>query len=89
MYFTHDIKYHDTTTEMDDDLLTFPQTAESCSLALNNLTLDGCSIDDLHLDFILPGYPNIELKKGGIDIPVTLDNLEEYLHVSVAPSMCV
>ncbi|KAK2164418.1 hypothetical protein NP493_1414g01032 [Ridgeia piscesae] len=54
----------------DDDLFTFPQTAESCSLALNNLALDGCSIDDLHLDFLLPGYPNIELKKGGTDIPL-------------------
>jgi len=33
----------------------------------------------LDLDFILPGYPQIELKKGGKDIPVTLDSLEEYL----------
>ena len=43
--------------------------------------MDGCSIEDLDLDFTLPGYPNIELKKGGKDIPVTLDNLEEYLQV--------
>ncbi len=44
--------------------------------------MDGCPIEDLSLDFVLPGYPNIELKKGGKDIPVTLHNLEEYLHVS-------
>ncbi len=44
--------------------------------------MDGCPIEDLNLDFVLPGYPNIELKKGGKDIPVTLHNLEEYLHVS-------
>jgi E3 ubiquitin-protein ligase TRIP12 len=43
--------------------------------------MDGCSIEDLELDFTLPGYPNIELKKGGKDKRVTLENLEEYLQV--------
>ena len=32
---------------------------------INNLTMDGCPIEDLGLDFTLPGYPNIELRKGG------------------------
>lgn len=54
-------------------------TEESRRLALDNLTIDGCSIEDLELDFTLPGYPNIELKKGGRDKHVTLENLEEYL----------
>ena len=45
--------------------------------------MDGCTIEDLSLDFILPGYPHIELKKGGKDIPVTLHNLEEYLKVHI------
>ena len=57
------------------------QTAESRALALNSLTIDGCSIDDLALDFVLPGYSHIELKKGGKDTPVTLHNLDEYLRV--------
>ena len=57
------------------------QTAESRCLALNSLTMDGCSIEDLSLDFVLPGYPHIELKKGGKDTPLTLHNLEEYLKV--------
>lgn len=43
------------------------------------LTLDGVSIEDLNLDFTLPGYPNIELKKGGKELLVTLDNVEEYV----------
>lgn len=43
------------------------------------LTLDGVSIEDLNLDFTLPGYSNIELKKGGKEILVTLDNVEEYV----------
>ena len=59
------------------------QTAESRRLALDNLTMDGCTIDDLGLDFVLPGHPNVELRKGGKDIAVTLDNLEEYLRVSI------
>ena len=60
------------------------QTADSQQLALSSLTLSGGgTIEDLDLDFVLPGYPNIELKKGGKDIHVTLDNLEEYLKVNV------
>ena len=41
----------------------------------------GGTVEDLDLDFVLPGYPAIELKKGGKDIHVTLDNLDEYLKV--------
>ena len=63
------------------------QTAESRRLAHENLTMDGCSVEDLGLDFVLPGYPNIELKKGGKDIGVTLDNLDEYLRVSMPCKM--
>lgn len=44
--------------------------------------MNGCSVEDLGLDFTLPGFPNIELKKGGKDVPVTIHNLEEYLRVS-------
>jgi len=43
--------------------------------------MNGCSVEDLGLDFTLPGFPNIELKKGGKDVPVTIHNLEEYLRV--------
>lgn len=58
-------------------------TDESRQLALESLTMDGCSIEDLDINFTLPGYSNIELKKGGQDITVTLDNLEEYLQLVV------
>ena len=46
------------------------------------LFLDGCKIDDLSLVFTLPGYPNIELKKGGKDCVVTIENLDQYVNVS-------
>merc|ERR1712198_783605 len=48
---------------------------------LKDLTMDGCPIEDLGLDFTLPGYPNIELRKGGKDINVTLDNLSQYVRL--------
>lgn len=43
------------------------------------LTLDGCPIEDLNLDFTLPGHPSIELKKGGKYILTKLDNLDQYV----------
>jgi len=46
---------------------------------LKDLTMDGCPVEDLGLDFTLPGYPNIELRKGGKDMMVTLDNLGQYV----------
>lgn len=53
----------------------------ACNLksTMEGLTLDGCSIEDLSLDFTLPGYGNIELRKGGRDTVVDIHNLEEYL----------
>ncbi len=46
---------------------------------IKGLTMDGCPVEDLGLDFTLPGYPNIELRKGGKDRAVTLDNLGQYV----------
>jgi len=58
-------------------------TKESVALASSALTLDGVPIEDLGLDFVLPGT-DYELKKNGKDIPVTIDNLDEYLQVGEA-----
>ncbi|XP_048836365.1 E3 ubiquitin-protein ligase TRIP12 isoform X4 [Brienomyrus brachyistius] len=58
-------------------------TRESLQLALESLNMNGCSVEDLGLDFTLPGFPHIELKKGGKDLPVTIHNLEEYLRLVV------
>ncbi|KAM6946227.1 E3 ubiquitin-protein ligase TRIP12 [Aplochiton taeniatus] len=59
------------------------QTRETLQQSLESLNMNGCSVEDLGLDFTLPGFPNIELKKGGKDIPVTIYNLEEYLRLVV------
>ncbi|CAB3980054.1 E3 ubiquitin- ligase TRIP12, partial [Paramuricea clavata] len=57
-------------------------TPDSLKLAVESLTLDGLPIEDLDLDFRLPGT-TIDLKKGGKDIPVTIHNLEEYIKLVV------
>jgi len=46
---------------------------------ISQLTMDGCPVEELGLDFTLPGYPNIELRKGGRDMTVNLDNLASYV----------
>ncbi|CAG5128805.1 unnamed protein product, partial [Candidula unifasciata] len=56
-------------------------TEEGRKQALSNLNMDGCSLEDLDLYFVLPGAENIELCKGGRDTQVTVDNLEEYLQL--------
>jgi E3 ubiquitin-protein ligase TRIP12 len=35
------------------------------------------------LDFTLPGFPSIEMKKGGKDVNVTLENMEQYVSLLV------
>ncbi|KAK2115094.1 Ubiquitin-protein ligase [Saguinus oedipus] len=59
------------------------QTKESLQHALKTLTMNGCSVEDLGLDFTLLGFPNIKLKKGGKNIPVTIHHLEEYLRLVI------
>ncbi|KAH7151710.1 hypothetical protein B0J13DRAFT_247047 [Dactylonectria estremocensis] len=44
-----------------------------------NITIDGVKLDDLCLDFTLPGYPNIELEDNGSQKRVSIDNVESYL----------
>ncbi|KIJ20720.1 hypothetical protein PAXINDRAFT_165588 [Paxillus involutus ATCC 200175] len=41
--------------------------------------MDIVNVEDLGLDFTLPGY-DIELRPGGCDIPVTSENADQYIH---------
>eukprot|EP01027_Heterolobosea_sp_BB2_P014295 GEZU01020551.1.p1 GENE.GEZU01020551.1~~GEZU01020551.1.p1 ORF type:complete len:1614 (-),score=413.09 GEZU01020551.1:176-4381(-) len=50
--------------------------------AIAALSFNGCPIADLALDFVLPGYPHIELKENGANTPVTIWNLEEYIELT-------
>jgi E3 ubiquitin-protein ligase TRIP12 len=44
-----------------------------------NIVVDKIRIDDLYLDFTLPGYPEIELIPNGSQTQVTIDNVDLYL----------
>jgi E3 ubiquitin-protein ligase TRIP12 len=43
------------------------------------LTIQGAIIDEMCLDFTLPGYPDIELIPKGADIMVSAGNVQEYV----------
>lgn len=47
--------------------------------SIEGLTVEGVRIDDLSLDFTLPGYPSIELITDGSNISVTIENVDNYL----------
>ncbi|KAI9001795.1 Trip12 protein [Hyaloraphidium curvatum] len=46
---------------------------------INAIKVDGAHVEDLCLDFSLPGYPDIELLRNGKNISVTIFNIEEYV----------
>lgn len=47
--------------------------------AARQFVIDGAHIEDLGLDFTLPGYPGIELIPDGSNISVTMDNVASYV----------
>ena len=59
----------------DDKSLSAAQKAT----AVQELTIKGASIEDLSLDFTLPGYPTIGLVEKGSKVDVTMDNVEHYI----------
>ncbi|CAH0747219.1 unnamed protein product [Diatraea saccharalis] len=54
-------------------------TPEQRNQMISALELDGCPIEELGLDFILPGDGCTELRRGGRDVPVTAHNLHNYI----------
>lgn len=59
-------------------------SGKALAIGIESLTLEGGgSVEDLDLDFTLPGCPDVELKPEGRDIPVTIHNLDEYLKLLV------
>lgn len=66
-----------------DEIEADEATSESDRRAkLDAVQVRGASVADLVLDFTLPGR-DIELKEGGAEIPVTLDNLAEYIEIVI------
>ncbi|KAH1932534.1 hypothetical protein KXV48_007221 [Aspergillus fumigatus] len=54
-------------------------SAAAKSQALQNVEIDGVRVEDLSLDFTLPGYPSIELIDNGSNVPVTIENVDTYV----------
>mmetsp|Transcript_58754 Transcript_58754/g.97051 ORF Transcript_58754/g.97051 Transcript_58754/m.97051 type:complete len:1917 (+) Transcript_58754:53-5803(+) len=49
--------------------------------AVQALSLQGCPVADLGLDWTLPGHPQVELVPGGAQRNVTIENLSEYVQL--------
>lgn len=49
--------------------------------ALQQLTIHGAHIEELMVDFTLPGYPSIELVEGGSNVSVTTENVDKYIEL--------
>lgn len=47
--------------------------------ALQNFEIDDVKVEDLSLDFTLPGYPAIELVENGSNSAVTIENVDLYV----------
>ncbi|EXJ90860.1 E3 ubiquitin-protein ligase TRIP12 [Capronia coronata CBS 617.96] len=47
--------------------------------AIDNITIHDARVEDLMLDFTLPGYPGIELIENGSNVAVTIDNVQNYI----------
>lgn len=51
--------------------------------AISNLSYRGARVEDLCIDFTLPGFPDYPLKPDGNNILVNIDNVEEYVSLVV------
>ncbi|KAK7534997.1 thyroid hormone receptor interactor 12 [Phyllosticta citribraziliensis] len=47
--------------------------------AVEEIQIDGAHVEDLGLDFTLPGHPSIELVEDGANVSVTIDNVAKYV----------
>lgn len=61
---------------IDDDRTLSPKEK---SRAIRNIVVDGVRVEDLGLDFTLPGYPAIELVADGSNVPLTIENVGQYV----------
>lgn len=62
--------------EIDEDP---SRTAAQKVTDTENIVIDNVRLDDLCLDFTLPGHPNIELQPNGSHERVTIENVDVYL----------
>ncbi|KAM3419491.1 hypothetical protein BST61_g5416 [Cercospora zeina] len=69
-------KYTSAKQRIDEDVnLTQSQKSEK----IEQIRINDAKMEDLALDFTLPGHPNIELLPNGATINVTIDNVGQYI----------
>lgn len=65
-----------------------PRRSASQKVAdMQAITVNNTHIDDLSLDFTLPGYPEIELVDNGAQVNVTIENVDVYIDRVVAMTL--
>ncbi|RMZ75805.1 hypothetical protein DV738_g5313, partial [Chaetothyriales sp. CBS 135597] len=69
-------KYANTKAQIEREPLLSP---DEKTRAVQELRVKGATIEDLSLDFTLPGYPHIDLIDHGRQVEVTMDNVSLYL----------
>ncbi|CAH0556432.1 unnamed protein product [Brassicogethes aeneus] len=74
-------KMQDVVRERDEILRNGDLSEEEKTEQLEKVTFDGCSIEDLGIDFVIPGY-NVELMKNGKSTHVTIHNLHLYVKLT-------
>jgi E3 ubiquitin-protein ligase TRIP12 len=52
---------------------------EHKSKLMSEISVRGAKIEDLCLDYTMPGYPDVELIPNGSSISLTVDNVSEYI----------
>ncbi|KAK9459226.1 uncharacterized protein V1516DRAFT_629373 [Lipomyces oligophaga] len=62
-----------------NDSLSFDEKLEM----INSVKIEGVTIEDLALDYSLPGYPDYELIDGGSTVSVTMDNVDKYVEAVI------
>jgi E3 ubiquitin-protein ligase TRIP12 len=68
-------QFADAKKKVDNDNM----SATAKSAALQDIVIQDCRVEDLALDFTLPGYDSIELIPNGADTPVTIENVDTYV----------
>ncbi|CAG8760709.1 14718_t:CDS:2, partial [Acaulospora colombiana] len=53
------------------------------SKRISKLEVNGVTLEDMCLDFTVPGYDDLELKASGKDISVNTTNVEEYIELVI------
>jgi len=81
--FSHSIEKFITLQTKYQSILDSQKSAEEKKELISTLSIGGVSIEELSLDFTVPGMSGVELKENGRDVDVDLNNLKEYIQLTV------